>query len=107
MIWLLACVSLHVQAPTAEAGSFAYSSADTEQQIPPMYRMGSKRFSYNLSAPAQPEPGFTTQTLRFPSPVESPFPENNIVHAVYYRSRCLLKVPIGRLERDLFQQRSC
>ncbi len=89
MIWLLACVSLHVQAPTAEAGSFAFSSADTEQQIPPMYRMESKRFSYNLSAPAQPEPGFTTQTLRFPSPIESPFPENNIVHAVYYR-------PIGK-----------
>ena len=89
MIWLLACVSLHVQAPTAEAGSFAFSSADNEQQIPPMYRMESKRFSYNLSASAQPEPGFTTQTLRFPSPIDSPFPENNIVHAVYYR-------PIGK-----------
>lgn len=85
MICMLAGVLLNAAAPPAEAGSFEFSSADTESQIPPMYCMESRRFAFSLSASEQPEPGFTTQTLRFPSPVESPFPDNNTVHAVYYR----------------------
>lgn len=71
--------------PAVEAGHFDFTPAPGEENIPPMYRLEARRHEYSLGPARQPEPGFTTQPLTFNSSVNSPFPENNTVHAVYYR----------------------
>ena len=37
-----------------------------------------------MSATAMPLSGYTISELTFPSPVESPYPENNTVYAEYF-----------------------
>ena len=73
--------------PVAESGRFDFSPAAGEESIPPMYQLAARRHEFRLEAPKSPEPTHTTQALTFDSPIASPFPENNIVHAVYYRPK--------------------
>ena len=54
--------------------------------IPERYRLEAHRFDYILEAQRDlPISGVEIFSLRFPSPVTSPFAENNTVHAEYYR----------------------
>ncbi|MFM7113391.1 MAG: alpha/beta hydrolase family protein [Planctomycetota bacterium] len=75
--------------PAREEGNFEFTPSMGENSIPEMYRLQGRKHWFQLDPPRRPEESHTTQALRFDSPVASPFPENNTVHAVYYR-------PVGR-----------
>lgn len=87
MLALLLSMCVPSAEPVAESGRFDFSPAPGEDSIPAMYRLGARRHEFRLEPPKPAEPTHTTQALTFDSPVASPFPENNTVHAVYYRPR--------------------
>jgi dienelactone hydrolase len=55
---------------------------------PPEYRLDRHEFAYHLeTAKELPIAGVSMCRVTFPSPVESPFAENNTVHCEYYRPK--------------------
>ncbi len=60
--------------------------ATIKKSVPERYRLEPFRFDYELEPVRDlPVSGVEIYHLRFPSPVKSPDPENNTVHAEYYR----------------------
>ncbi len=87
----LACLFLLVAAcpvlagPVAK-GSFRFRPVDDQKDVPPRYRLAERTFTYELEKKTDlPAIGVTVHRLRYPSPVKSSTPENNTVHAEYYR----------------------
>jgi dienelactone hydrolase len=71
-----------------EKGSFRFTPLDDQKDVPPRYRLDARPFTYELDRHRDlPRLGVTVYTLRFPSPVKTATPENNTVHAEYYRPR--------------------
>jgi dienelactone hydrolase len=69
-----------------EKGTVAFTPAGSEEAIPPRYRLAAHTFDYEMEPKQElPLSGVAVYTVRFPSPVASPYPENNTVHAEYYR----------------------
>lgn len=59
-----------------------------QANVPPSYRLGEHTFAYEMELKrALPNSGIEIHHLRFPSPVTTATPENNTVHAEYYRPR--------------------
>src|SRR5262245_1506607 len=72
--------------PTVEKGTVAFKPAGDQKEIPERYRLGAREFDFELAKKQSlPLAGVDIYDLRFPSPVKSPYPENNTVHAEYYR----------------------
>jgi dienelactone hydrolase len=71
-----------------EKGSVRFEPLGDQKNIPERYRLEAHTFSYEMQ-PLRSLPGCDQDVyrLRFPSPVTSPHPENNTVHADYYRPR--------------------
>jgi len=69
-----------------EKGIVEFEPKDSEKSIPERYRLSAHKFSCEV-APKRglPLSGIEIFDVRFPSPVKSPCPENNTVHAEYYR----------------------
>lgn len=71
----------------AEIGEVAFNPA-ADNRTPPEYRLEPHKFEYRLEPASDlPVAGVSVFRLTFPSPVECPYPENNIVHAEYYRPK--------------------
>jgi dienelactone hydrolase len=71
-----------------EKGSVRFRPDGDQNNIPERYRLESHTFEYELSAPLDlPSADLDVYRLRFPSPVVTETPENNTVHAEYYRPR--------------------
>jgi dienelactone hydrolase len=72
--------------PPAESGSVHGTISANEQVIPERYRLDSRAFDYTMKWMYN-LPGYSigVYDLRFPSAVESAYPENNTVYAEYYR----------------------
>jgi dienelactone hydrolase len=69
-----------------ERGKTTCLAAKTDEQIPERYRLDACTFAWELKPKMElPASGVEIYTLTFPSPVKSPHPENNTVHAEYYR----------------------
>jgi dienelactone hydrolase len=87
---IVACLSLlplsaGAAEPSAEKGSVHVRPGD-QTDVPPLYRLDAHDFAYELTPEyTMPSIGVRVAHLRFPSPVRSPHPENNTVHALYYR----------------------
>jgi dienelactone hydrolase len=84
------CLGLLAAAPVraGESGRFRFAPLDDQKDVPPRYRLEARTFDYQMDLKYDlPLSGVTVYRLRFPSPVESPHPENNTVHAEYYRPR--------------------
>jgi dienelactone hydrolase len=82
---LLALAPAHAAGPV-ERGTFHFAPADDQKDIPERYRLQPRSFDYRMTLKAElPGSGVSVYHLEFPSPVTSPYPENNIVHAEYYR----------------------
>jgi dienelactone hydrolase len=80
----LAC-PLHAAA-SLEKGSFRFSPVDEQKNVPSRYRLSDRSFDYEMEKKTDlPAVGVSVYRLRFPSPVKSATPENNTVHAEYYR----------------------
>ncbi len=71
-----------------ERGSFTFRPLDGQQKIPERYRLTEHTFPYELT-PQRELVASEVQIyhLTFPSVVTTPYPENNTVHAEYYRPR--------------------
>jgi dienelactone hydrolase len=86
---LLACLAvafLAAAAPAAEQGSFRFTPVGDQDDIPARYRLKARTFTYAMEKAIDlPSLGVGVYRLRFPSPVKSATPENNTVHAEYYR----------------------
>jgi dienelactone hydrolase len=72
--------------PQAEQLAIEFRPADAEAELPERYRLTPARFTAT-TAPLKSLPGAGVNVFKvtFPSPVKSPVPENNTVHAEYYR----------------------
>ncbi len=83
----LLCLTVPVFAGSlVEKGEFRFRPAESQQNIPQRYRLEERQFSYEMDKKTDfPAIGVTVYRLRFPSPVTSATPENNTVHAEYYR----------------------
>jgi dienelactone hydrolase len=72
--------------PAVEKGNFRFTPAGEQTNIPERYRLGERTFDYQCSLKRDlPNSGVRIFRVQFPSPVKSATPENNTVHAEYYR----------------------
>lgn len=74
--------------PAAETGAVAFTPLGDQSDIPERYRLAEHRFNFTIEKVSElPVNGVEVHHLRYPSPVASPFPENNTVHAEFYRPK--------------------
>jgi Alpha/beta hydrolase domain containing 18 len=69
--------------PAIEKGEVAFRPGPFEASVPQQFRLEPATFSYEL-APLLATRHYTVSKLRFPSPIETPDAENNVVHAEYF-----------------------
>ena len=74
---------LGLSAPVVEKGQVMFRPGPLESSIPERFRLEPAVFSYELE-PVMKTPRYTVSKLRFPSPIETPDAENNMVHAEYF-----------------------
>jgi dienelactone hydrolase len=95
-MWLAATIWLAVAIPAAAADSGASGSAEEgtvhfrvvgdQKNIPERYRLEEHTFPYQMECKCKlPNIGVDVFKVRFPSALQSAYPENNMVHAEYYR----------------------
>lgn len=70
--------------PATERGEVEFRPTAIESEVPERFRLGPARFSFELEE-LRREEGFRVSALRFPSPIVTPDPENNTVHAEYFQ----------------------
>jgi dienelactone hydrolase len=69
-----------------EKGTVSFRAVGDQHNVPERYRLENHRFPYELQWNAHfPNADVDVFHLQYPSPVTSPHPENNTVHAEYYR----------------------
>jgi dienelactone hydrolase len=72
--------------PPAEKGTVRFAPLDDQKDVPERYRLDARTFDFETTLKHDlPASEVSIHHLRFPSAVESPHPENNTVHAEYYR----------------------
>src|SRR3954447_25784212 len=79
VVLVLAIVALE-----PEQGRAQFRPTAMEGQVPEGFRLAAAEFSYVLQ-PVRREDSYAVSALRFASPITSPDPENNTVHAEYFR----------------------
>src|SRR4051794_21281502 len=73
-----------------ESGTFRFAPSPDEKELPRRYQLKPAEYAWRMDRIRQmPVTGVTVYHLRFPSPVKTDTPENNTVHAEYYR-------PVGK-----------
>ncbi len=75
--------ALMIASPPIERGEVVFRPGPEESSVPERFRLEPAAFSYELE-PVLRTPGYTVSRLRFPSPVTTVDPENNVVHAEYF-----------------------
>ena len=80
---LLLFFILSLMRPQSEKGQVAFRPGPLESSIPERFRLEPAVFSYELE-PVMTTRRYTVSKLRFPSPIETPDAENNMVHAEYF-----------------------
>jgi dienelactone hydrolase len=82
---------LSLAATSVEKGEVTYRPGPLENSVPEQFRLKAAVFSYELE-PVMATERYTVSKLRFPSPIETPDAENNVVHAEYF-------APVGSGQR--------
>ncbi|MBX6316462.1 MAG: alpha/beta hydrolase family protein [Isosphaeraceae bacterium] len=67
-----------------ERGEATFRPTAAEAEVPERFRLAAATFRYELEE-LRRTPTYTVSALRFPSPITTPDPENNTVHAEYFR----------------------
>jgi dienelactone hydrolase len=80
---LFALVAVADEAPRGEV---VFRPSAAEASVPALFRLEAATFGYEFE-PIRAVDRYTVWAVRFPSPIESPDPENNTVHAEYFRPR--------------------
>jgi dienelactone hydrolase len=76
--------------PAPEKGTVTFKPVADQKDIPERYRLDERKFDYELTYKTEfKSSGAKNYRIRFPSAVESPDPENNVVHGEYF-------VPAGK-----------
>ncbi len=71
--------------PPDQTGTFRFVPPEDQKNVPERYRLEARTLDYKLTFHTDiPGCDVNTYHLQFPSPVTSPHPENNTVHAEYY-----------------------
>jgi len=83
MSLLMLILSVMVLPRAIERGEVAFRPGPEESSVPERFRLESANFTYELE-PVLSTPNYTVSRLRFPSPITTPDPENNVVHAEYF-----------------------
>jgi dienelactone hydrolase len=88
-LWLSVPSSRASEAPlAAERGTVVFEPPVHQENVPERYRLAPLKFAYELKWTRDlPASDVAIYHLTFPSPVKSNCPENNVVHAEYYRPR--------------------
>lgn len=75
-------------APAAETGAVTFKPIGDQGNVPERFRLTERTFDWTM-APLRTllDGQIEVFSVTFPSPVESPTPENNTVHAEYYRPK--------------------
>jgi dienelactone hydrolase len=84
---LFCCVLLSsaAWAKVDRSGTVHYEPAANEEGIPDFFRMPAHDFTFEEELIPTSSKAIAWSHVRFPSPVETPHPNNNIVHAEYFR----------------------
>ncbi len=89
-LWLLCLLpglASDKPAKAVEKGTVRFTPGD-QANVPERYRLDARSFDYEMKQKADlPATGLSIHHVRFPSPIESPTPRNNTVHAEYYRPK--------------------
>jgi pimeloyl-ACP methyl ester carboxylesterase len=80
---ILAGLLVGVFAPSGEKGEVVFRPGAAEARVPERFRLEAATYWYELR-PVLARDHVNVFTLRFPSPVETADPENNVVHAEYF-----------------------
>ena len=67
-----------------ERGEVEFRPTAAEADVPALFRLGPARFPFEVEQRLRTA-RYTVAAVRFPSPVTTPDPENNTVHAEYFR----------------------
>ncbi len=89
---VMVCVAGSAQAQERlailEKGMVSFQTKGNQSAIPELYQLKPHQFSYELRKVKDfPLSGYEIHHWTFPSPVKSPYPENNTVHADYYKPK--------------------
>ena len=74
---------LSLNAPVVDKGDVTFRPGPSESSVPKRFQLEPAVFSYELE-PVMNTRRYTVSKLRFPSPIETPDAENNVVHAEYF-----------------------
>ncbi len=69
-----------------EHGEASFRPGPAEAGVPELFRLPESTFGYELE-PVRDTPAYSVAKLRFPSPIVTPDPANNTVHAEYFRPK--------------------
>lgn len=84
LIFMLSQMTLAtLTAQNDQRGVIEFQSGPIENQVPELFRLKSARFQWELK-PVRQAQRHHVWSLRFPSPMQGEFPENNVVHAEYF-----------------------
>jgi dienelactone hydrolase len=90
LIVILSVSPLTARSALVETGDFHFTPLDDQKTVPQRYRLLPRSFTYEMEKKTDlPSIETSVFRLRFPSPYNSPTPQNNTVHAEYYR-------PVGK-----------
>jgi dienelactone hydrolase len=75
-------------ARAVEKGTVRFRPVGDQKEVPERYRLAAHTFDYEMNFKSDlASSGVEVYQVRFPSPVVSPCPQNNTVHAEYYRPK--------------------
>lgn len=82
------CPAAIADQPAVEKGTIHFQPKGDQQNIPERYRLDAFRFDYEMELKAElPASGIRIHRVRFPSPVTTPYPENNTIHGEYFQPK--------------------
>ncbi|MDB5351580.1 MAG: dienelactone hydrolase-like enzyme [Planctomycetota bacterium] len=67
-----------------ERGEVTFRPTEAEAKVPERFRLSEAKFGFEIEE-RRTTPRYSVSAIRFPSPVVTPDPENNTVHAEYFR----------------------
>jgi dienelactone hydrolase len=80
----LVFVAIGVLQGSVEHGEATFQPTAHESDVPELFRLQGATFRYELQS-IRETAGYTVSAVRFPSPITTPDPANNTVHAEYFR----------------------
>ena len=86
-ISLSLCPSASAAEEAHERGEVTFEPSREEERVPARFRMAANHFAWRAAPLQMVSETLEVWDLTFPSPVTTPVPANNTVHAEYYRSR--------------------